>query len=141
MTNEKELKSEFAKTFNLDILVDDPRANRYVSLKANDILDFFLSKFHSHTQELVAKIEGMKKEYDPDCSYPTFSPLNDPTGIDGYSQALDDVLALLKEDNKPQKTAGTWKGKELNEMSKEELIKALEHLNGLYMAVLEDNNK
>jgi hypothetical protein len=47
---------------------------------------------HSHTQEVVAKIEGMMKEELVGNDY--------AVGYnDGYNQALDEVLALLKEDN------------------------------------------
>jgi hypothetical protein len=111
MTNEKELKSEFAKTFNLDILVDDPRANRYVSLKANDILDFFLSKFHSHTQEVVAKAqEAIDQERQfmmnvlDGIDIADAQMQNEGGGTKAIRFALStrakpNLLALLKEDN------------------------------------------
>jgi len=51
------LREEFAKAFNLEIIVDEPRQNKYYSMKGNEIADWWLEKLTSHNKELISKIE------------------------------------------------------------------------------------
>lgn len=55
---------------------------------------------HSHTQEVVAKIEGMRAENDDKAHHPQESEEQFYSYNQGYNTALHDVLALLKENNK-----------------------------------------
>lgn len=126
MINEKELK----------MTVSDNKETLYVqSCSCNVICPIHgLTPLHSHTKEV--NIDLLEK-------YSDFLHKNGYIDTDYYTEepkAVDRFLDSL-EDKTPKKTAGTWKGKELNEMSKEELIKALEDLNNLYLTALEDNKK
>lgn len=74
------------------------------------VRDFFypdfslLKKFHSHTQEVVEKIEGLEKNYIWDnynCSICGFDVMEgEGHRCEYYNKALYDVLTLLKKDNK-----------------------------------------
>jgi hypothetical protein len=101
MTNEKELRESLGKEImtEIDFLCDhwvtnDNKApysfGGWRGEVQEKLVDIYLSKFHSHTQEVVAKIEGLD---DIQLIYN-----NDFRA--GYRTAKLDVLALLKEDNK-----------------------------------------
>lgn len=94
MTNEKELREDWKYVWE---------RQEFMPL---DIADWWLSKFHSHTQEVVEKIE-LKLSYALYNLKNSIRHEREGTNIHGHEndldrdlQDLDDVLALLKEDNK-----------------------------------------
>lgn len=111
MTNEKELREEFRKKFVVDF-GDDIKPNLIIHEDIMEVADWWLSKFHSHTQEVVAKAQ---EAIDQERQF----MMNVLDGIDiadaqmqnegGGTKAIrfalasrvkPNLLALLKEDNK-----------------------------------------
>jgi hypothetical protein len=64
---------------------------------AEELEEFIESILHSHNEELIQRIEGMRKDE-------TFKPGEDPMTVVGnwanpvYNEALTDIINLLKHD-------------------------------------------
>lgn len=87
------LREEFEKKFPLESAGCD---GCHTSQKYQiEVMNWWLSKFHSHSTELISKIEGMKCE--PATGHPARFNY-EPEWYIGFNQALDQVISLINQE-------------------------------------------
>lgn len=88
-TNQKkEWADEFERRFldidgNWDADMNEPLA----------VVRFIRETLASHNNSLVERLEGLKKEFNPETARDIFT---DPTAVDGYNQAIAESQELIK---------------------------------------------
>lgn len=90
-------------------------------------------------EETLKKCQFLTLQNENAHDWMAWPDLDESKGLKCYGQTPEEAMARLWLIlNKKKKSLGLWKGKEMNEMTKEEVIEALECLNGLYISLLEN---